>query len=53
MFLPVEHVVVFYHDFCRQGKATGFTENEVLTNFPIRAGLAFTDQKLGFFFRGH
>ena len=53
MFLPVEHVVIFYHDFGRQSEAAGFTEDEVLANFPIRAGLAFADQELGFFFRGH
>lgn len=43
VLLPVEHVVIVYGDFGRQDQAACFANYGFLANFPMSAGLAFTN----------
>jgi hypothetical protein len=53
VLLPMKHMVVFYSNLRRQGQTTGFANQHILADFPMRAGLAFTNQKFDFFLIAH
>jgi hypothetical protein len=39
----MKHMVVVYCDLRGQGQATGFANQHILADFPMRAGLAFAN----------
>jgi hypothetical protein len=53
VLLPMKHIVVVYSDLRGQGQATGFANQHIPADFPMGAGLAFTNQEFDFFLIAH
>jgi hypothetical protein len=53
MLLPMKHMMVVYRDLCRQGQAAGLANQHIFADFPMRAGLAFANQKFDFVLIAH
>jgi hypothetical protein len=49
----MEHMVVVYVNLGGQGQAAGLANQHILADLPMRAVLAFTNQKFNFLFSAH
>jgi hypothetical protein len=49
----MKHVMVVDGDLCGQRQAAGLADQDLFADLPMRAVLAFTNQKLNFFLIAH
>ena len=49
----MKHIVVFDGDLRRKGQTAGLANQDLFADLPVRAGLAFSNQKFDFFLVAH